>query len=122
MQTTKNQHSGMERNTGLRFYIATAILAAVFSAMMSSTAADLRPINPAEYAPIRHPFIVAWFYPRGAPSESDTYESDYLNILTSNYGSFNAWAEIGVLPLQQIGWRHARLDRLKTRAEAGQAV
>lgn len=98
-----------------------AAVIAVMSTAFNGAASEPRELELAEYAPIRYPFIVSWFYFGDAPSVSDTHDSDYLNTLTSNHGTFNAWADDGVLPLQHIGWRYATQDRMKSRAEAGQA-
>ena len=66
-----------------------------------------RELNPAEFAPIKYPFIVSWFYSGKSPSESTTYPSKYLNINTSAKGSVDGWADMGVLPLVQLGLHYA---------------
>lgn len=62
-------------------------------------AEEPRKLNPAEFAPIKHPFIVSWFYGGESPAKSATYRSKYLNINTFARENVNDWSDMGVLPL-----------------------
>ncbi len=96
----------MTRVQGVAMAAFTMVLT---SGILSAQVVQPRRWDPAQFAPIKQPFIVGWYcwseaYPPGKP-----VESRYANVMTSSSQTaeaHNGWLDRGILPLAHVSMPH----------------
>ena len=97
-----------------QFIIGVYLMMRVF--LFGSGEGVPRQLNPAEFAPIKYPFIVSWYYGYTLPAaDTAAGKTKYLNLNTFTHEDVNGWADRGVLPLRWESFHGMEGVRVKAR-------